>query len=1208
MADRLVVDLNPDGTASVSTQLGDDLPNVGPSFEPGWSLEDNALDELRWYLEDYLRLPYGVYRERGQQAQQRLAEWGAELFTAVFGTGPARDAYIRLRDRKPLLVFRSSSPQLLARPWELMRDPDRPTPVALDLAGMSRSLPTGQLAETVRPSRQQELRVLMVIARPYGETDVGYQMIARPLLERLRAVHGEIRLAVLRPPTLDALSRTLLRAAEEGAPFQIVHFDGHGIHNQRLFPSDAPLDSLQGRSGEGVLVFEKPDGGADEVPASAVAQVLTDGQVPVVVLNACESGAIGKELEATIATRLLQEGTASVVAMAYSVYAIAAAEFMAEFYERLFAGDPVSAAVTAGRKRMKLRNERPSRKGDIPLDDWLIPVHYLREDVSFPHLKTSIADRLSLDDALDQISATTQVAAQTDNLGQVGSFIGRDWLFYQLETAIRLQNVVVLHGPGGTGKTELAKAFGRWCRDTGGVDDPRLVFFHSFEPGVATFGLNAVVNDIGRALFRTDMFDRANPAERRAKVQQLLTDHRSLLIWDNFETVHSMPEGKELGDVDRRELRQFMADLARHGKSAVLITSRSNENWLGNIRRIPVGGLIPLEANQYATNLLGPYPAAQERRRKPAFGDLMDWLDGHPLSMRLILPHLETSEPRTLLAALQGTGTLPGGIGPEESRLSSLPACIGYSYNHLAEPARRLLPALSLVQGVADAALLAAFSKVPSVPARFKDASESDWRSVLDDAARVGLLTPFGSGFCRIHPALPAYLAAEWRSEDPAGHDVIRDMATQALAIACAELGRWLDQQINFGDTGFAYAIIGLHRRTMGSMLSYALICGLWDQASAILKPLDDWWDARGLAEEADTWADQIRLAVAAVEGTSLNLQGPSGELGLLAVSMQARRQLASLRLDEAEGTYQQILSRLEEIRSSPWQQRQLATTDHQLGLTAQHRGKLDDAENWYRKALILREELNDKPGVAATYHQLGTVAEERGRFDDAEGWYRRALTIMEELGDRPHAAATYHQLGTIAGKQGRLDDAEKWYRKALTISEELADKPGMALIYHDLGNIACLRGALDEAENWQRKALILREELADKPGIAASYYQLGMIARDQSRLDEAENWYRRALMLREELGNRPGMALSYGALGLLAERRSATHQALDLLVRSIVTFDDFPHPMIIPVMESLARLARQLRIGALEQIWQEVTGNLLPQSVRDYVKGETDG
>jgi hypothetical protein len=33
-----------------------------------------------------------------------------------------------------------------------------------------------------------------------------------------------------------------------------------------------------------------------------------------------------------------------------------------------------------------------------------------------------------------------------------------------------------------------------------------------------------------------------------------------------------------------------------------------------------------------------PFPAAAARRTRRAFGELLEWLDGHPLTMRLILP------------------------------------------------------------------------------------------------------------------------------------------------------------------------------------------------------------------------------------------------------------------------------------------------------------------------------------------------------------------------------------------------------------------------------------------------------------------------------------------------------------------------------------------------------------------------------------------
>ncbi|HEV3295337.1 MAG TPA: CHAT domain-containing protein, partial [Streptosporangiaceae bacterium] len=404
MADRLLVELGADGQVAVGSWLEGDLPGLGESCGLMWPLDGDALEDLRWYLEDYLRAPFGVYGERGPRVQARLAGWGEAVFAAVFGGGPARDAYVRMRARRAgvEVVFRSASPALLGLPWELMRDPGHPAPLALEVLGVSRSLPTADLPETFAAPGGR-LRVLMVISRPAGTGDVGYRMIARPLLDRLEAVRGRVDLVVLRPPTLETLGEVLTGAAEAGEPFQVVHFDGHGALAGRAAGAGGP-STFQGPGPEGVLVFEKADGGPDEVAASRVAQVLAAARVPVVVLNACQSGAVGKELEAAVATRLLQEGIASVVAMAYTVYAVAAAEFMAAFYERLFAGDTVGVAVTAGRQRLFRQDLRPSPKGDMPLADWVVPVHYLRRDVSFPQARTPRrAEGLSLDAALDRL-------------------------------------------------------------------------------------------------------------------------------------------------------------------------------------------------------------------------------------------------------------------------------------------------------------------------------------------------------------------------------------------------------------------------------------------------------------------------------------------------------------------------------------------------------------------------------------------------------------------------------------------------------------------------------------------------------------------------------------------------------------------------------------------------------------------------------------
>jgi hypothetical protein len=64
----------------------------------------------------------------------------------------------------------------------------------------------------------EDLRVLMVIARPAGLNDVGYQMIARLLMERLDAVRGRIQPDVLRPPTSTRWRRGCGRPRTRASP------------------------------------------------------------------------------------------------------------------------------------------------------------------------------------------------------------------------------------------------------------------------------------------------------------------------------------------------------------------------------------------------------------------------------------------------------------------------------------------------------------------------------------------------------------------------------------------------------------------------------------------------------------------------------------------------------------------------------------------------------------------------------------------------------------------------------------------------------------------------------------------------------------------------------------------------------------------------------------------------------------------------------
>ena len=154
----------------------------------------------------------------------------------------------------------SRSPAFLSLPWELLRDPKRATPLALDLTAIDRTLVIEGAAAAVPPG--EVLRVLMVIARPAGLKDVGYQMIARPLVERLSAVRGQVALDVLRPPTLEAMNQALSAAATADEPYHILHFDGHGTFGSTLAgAATGPSHFDTGTAARGYLAFESEGGG-----------------------------------------------------------------------------------------------------------------------------------------------------------------------------------------------------------------------------------------------------------------------------------------------------------------------------------------------------------------------------------------------------------------------------------------------------------------------------------------------------------------------------------------------------------------------------------------------------------------------------------------------------------------------------------------------------------------------------------------------------------------------------------------------------------------------------------------------------------------------------------------------------------------------------------------------------------------------------------
>ncbi len=250
----------------------------------------HLLADITWYLEQFLDYPFAPNTELAERIQDALADWGRDCFARLF-TGRARDWYSDAR-RAGLadltLKIASDDPRVLGWPWEAIADPEGST-----LAHACRI--ERQLSELHDPLPlpdglpQDRIHILLVIARPYGEGDVGYHALARPLVQQVRARGLPVRVDVLRPPTFAQLQAHLRR---HPGRYHIVHFDGHGGYGPATGATAHTGTPHSFRGVEGRLIFEDAAAAPDPIPAAKLTALLGEHRIPIVVLNACQSARI----------------------------------------------------------------------------------------------------------------------------------------------------------------------------------------------------------------------------------------------------------------------------------------------------------------------------------------------------------------------------------------------------------------------------------------------------------------------------------------------------------------------------------------------------------------------------------------------------------------------------------------------------------------------------------------------------------------------------------------------------------------------------------------------------------------------------------------------------------------------------------------------------------------------------------------------------
>lgn len=1233
-----------DDKIQLSWQRGLSAPRSAPPVLFEHPFDEETLTDLRWYLEKFLTIPYGIFPDKAKKIEQKFQEWGEQLFKLLFPRTTKAWDFFQEATREGLdnceINISSDDPIVLNLPWELMYSPDYQF-LAPSLAGMYRSLSGHAVRAEMGQLSQDKLNILLVIARPYGEKDVAFKTIARPMLEALKPIQKYINLKVLRPPSFEEFEREL--NADKGF-YHIVHFDGHGN-----FDADsAGFQHSFGSKGQGVLVFENIDGSPQIVTAAQIAQSLNDCRVPIFVLNACKSAQEGEGSFSSVATRLVSLGAKSVVAMAYNVQVEAAKHFIGRFYQQLVAGTDVSTAVAAARRQLVNQRLRPSftSKGDLPLADWMVPVLYQQETYTpFVPDNSTTEDILDIDNFLEE---TVSNLVGFPEQGRYG-FIGRDYDILRLERAFRQNNIVLLQGMGGVGKTELTAGFARWLEETQGRCSETAAtrshfFFISFESGAS---LSRVVNEIGRAVWG-DKFSQYAAEQQQKAVLNYLKQKPCLLIWDNFEPVAGFPHGNEplLSEHERDDLKRFLKEL-RGGETWVLITSRREEVWLDcGYSLVNLQGLSPIDTQEFAAKILQTV-GVEIKNLPEEYLDLLKLLGGHPLSLRVVLPHLQTQTPTQVIEALrQGLDSLEK--KPQVARDKSLRASLDYSFSRLSEKAKRHLPFLGLLNHKVDVALLSLFSgnlhdeKQVYQKVFGENLQATDWLQILDEAAELGLLEHLDETIYQIHPTLPWYLRQ--RLLQCYTTQELRELETKLITVY-TYLADECSQALT-NDAEFAISVLQVEEYNLLQVLRLAEQQQQWAMAQAILQPLGEMYERTGRKLEFKS----LRLRALKQIGTRIRDAKSRGKEAIYfwkyLRNKDANEIARSGNFDEAKSIYQEILDEQKALNDSSvnpsiaifynllgniaWEQRQFndaivyygkalhifetngdshraATVYFQLGNIALEQGIFDKAVNSYKKALQIFKTTGDLYKSASCYGNLGIIAQQHQQFDDAIALYKNAIEIYEGFGDEYSTAGNYHNLGVIAEKQGNLESARIFYYKSLQIKENSGNYYRAGSDYHNLGNIALKQHNFDDATAYYQKSLRVYKEAGDEYNITDVYLMLGSLEQEKKHFDCAIEYYKKAFMGYQKFQDWYKASITLIEWGNILEKQKKWVEALRIYLHFLPLDPKYAPDLIDLRVKAWARILNHLGEIRFKAIWLEADGEECPENLRSVIWSARD-
>ncbi|MEH2392397.1 MAG: tetratricopeptide repeat protein [Nostoc sp.] len=617
---------------------------------------------------------------------------------------------------------------------------------------------------------------------------------------------------------------------------------------------------------------------------------------------------------------------------------------------------------------------------------------------------------------------------------------------------------VAIDGIGGMGKTVLALEVAHFAREQALFD--AYLFVSAKTTWLSTEGvrpetlalssLDSFCREFAKGLGQTDIVKMTDATERRRALLDALRGRRTLLIWDNLETLNAE---------ERNMIAEFLRKLPTLNKAIITSRRRTGESAL----TIRLDRLLEAEA--------------------------LELMQAKGKSHPRLAQELNATKPEILTALYQASGGNPLALDWTLGQVAHK----GYSISDALERLRNAAKSPDLYGFLfADAAetlsgndrtvlsALAVFL-TPAKTAALADATDlaiTEIQISLERLVTLSLVNELDGERFGLHPLTRTYVRAAVGGMDTVGTAPLSRIQFDPAAQGKV-LRYWVDFAQKYGGDG------------KDAYKTHDILEAEWQNLEGVATTLREMAGIPG--ELKDRQAAQMLIDLENALNNFLFFRGYwDEELHLGEWRYQAGKALSQWS-DASWGAYHIArihCNRTNTDRAASWaaymaevierggNRRDKAFATRLQGQIAYQRQDWAKAECLYQEALVISQELGKEEDEALAFYDLGVIARSQADYDRAESYYKQALAIEEKLKNKERQAMYCGSLGNLALDRDRLTEARLWFECELALAQEVGRQDLVAFAQSGLAQILEEEGRYTEALPLALAALEIQERL----------------------------------------------------------------------------------------------------------------------------------